>query len=163
MSASGSGLGRLAIGRDGDGQPFLAPHHLLAAQRLETLIGRARLAQRVTMSYDPARVGRSASSGQGELADSAADARRRLNHLAGVIPTDCWNVLFDVCGLGRGLQDIETARRWPRRSAKLVLRIGLSQLAQHWGLDATAVGTSRGIDRAWLSERLPIIPERSDD
>ena len=154
-------LPRLAASRDGEGQPFLLPHHLLAAAHLERLIERARLAPRVTMSYDPASVGGRGRSGNGvgEASDSAADARQKLNQLAAAIPHDCWGVMFDICGLGKGLQAIETERRWPRRSAKLVLRIGLEQLAGRFGLDPQATGTQNARMQAWLSERLPIIPD----
>ena len=69
-------------------------------------------------------------------------------------------MVFDVCGLGKGLQLIETERRWPRRSAKLVLRIGLEQLAAQFGLSPQATGTGTGT-RHWLEERLPLIAEEA--
>jgi hypothetical protein len=153
-------LSRLAGNRDGAGPAFLAPHHLAAAQRLEQLVRRAQLAPRVTMSYDPANVGGRARSGNGveTASDGAADARLRLSRIASALPADCWGVLFDVCGLGKGLQLIETERRWPRRSAKLVLRIGLDQLASQFGLSAQATGSGT-VTRHWLEERLPLISE----
>ena len=162
MPTDDTGLARLAATRDGDGKAFLEAHHLLAASRLERLIQRGQLAPRLTMSYDLGRTGGRRQAGSGaamDLADSASDARRRLNQLALALPDDCWNVLFDVCGLGKGLQTIETERRWPRRSAKLVLRIGLSQLAAHWGLMPGATSREQSRPRHWLSERLPIIPD----
>ena len=90
----------------------------------------------------------------------AMSARQRLNQLALALPADCWGVLFDVCGLGKGLQTVETERRWPRRSAKLVLRIGLNQLAAHWGLEHQAQGRDESAMRGWRSARLPIIADR---
>ena len=160
MSTEDNGLARLGTGRDSAGLAFLQPHHVLAGSRLERLIQRARLAPRLTMSYDPARAGemRQAGNHAADISDSASDARRHLNRLAQTLPEDCWHVLFDVCGLGKGLQTIETERRWPRRSAKLVLRIGLSQLATHWGLAPVAVGQYGPKERFWRSERLPIVP-----
>lgn len=161
MTSSGStplpqAVDRLLLARNEEA-PFLAAHHGLAASRLMQTFERARLAQRVTMSYDPARIG--GGSGrpvQGELADSAADARRRLADLAQRLPRDCWSVLFDVCGLDRGLQEIETAHGWPRRGAKLVLRVALEQLAAIYGLDAAGVGRDSGRQRGWLEERPPM-------
>lgn len=151
---------RLAASRDSDGQNFLLPHHLAAASRLERLIERTRIVPRVTMSYDAARVGGSRGGNQVlEGSDGAADARQRLNNLAHRLPRDCWNVVFDVCGMGKGLQKIETERRWPRRSAKLVLRIGLDQLAAQFGLEPVGMGEERGTTRNWLEQRPPIIPE----
>jgi hypothetical protein len=159
MSTDDTVVLRLASGRDGDGQPFLLPHHLLAAGRLERLIERSHLAPRVTMSYDTARVGGGDRSGNSaaEATDTAAQARQKLNQLARTIPPDCWDVMIDVCAFGKGLQLVETERRWPRRSAKLVLRIALEQLAHHLGLTPQAQGVEQGQTRSWLPERLPII------
>jgi hypothetical protein len=114
------------------------------------------------MSYDPA----PASGGQrgmgnavAEMTDTAAEARQKLNRLASGLPRDCWNVVFDVCGMGKGLQTIETERAWPRRSAKLVLRVALDQLAGEFGLLPHVAGSAGGATRSWLEERLPLIGE----
>jgi hypothetical protein len=150
-------LNRLSASPDDNGRPFLDKHHLAAAERLERLIARAQLRPRMTMSYDPASV-RSGAKPQGhELADSAADARRLLNRLASTLPEDCWSVAVDVCGLGKGLQVVETERRWPRRSAKLVLRIALEQLAFEFGLAPHVAGEQGAGNRGWLEQRLPLI------
>lgn len=150
-------IARLASSRDGEAG-FLAPHHLAAAERLERLILRAQLLPRVTMSYDPTRVGRGGNSVE-TGSDTAAAARQKLNALAAMVPLDCWGVLIDICGLGKGLQLVETERRWPRRSAKLVLRIGLDQLANHFGLSPQATGHAVGAQRNWQEQRLPLITE----
>src|SRR5690606_23575298 len=85
---------------------FLAPHHLEAAARFEALFRRAQLSPRLTMSYDPAHVGgrRRSDPGTTQIGDSAAEARLLLSRIAGRLPAECWGVLFDVCGLGKGLQ-----------------------------------------------------------
>jgi len=152
-------IGRLAATRR-DGSPFLLPHHVEAARRLTQTFERARLRQRVTMSYDPTRTGgRSGGSPvQGEISAIAADARKQLADMAGMMPADCWAVLFDICGLDRGLQDVETERDWPRRGGKLVLRIALSHLAAHYGLDAEARGREAQRQRHWLPARAPMFP-----
>jgi len=140
---------------------FLAPHHVAAADRFERLVQRAQLTPRLTMSYSPAGVGGRNRSGNGveTASEGAAEARLKLSRLAGLLPADCWGVVFDVCGLGKGLQQVETERRWPRRSAKLVLRIGLDQLAAQFGLTDQASGGEHGSTRGWLGERLPLIAE----
>lgn len=150
-------VGRLAVSRR-DGGPFLLPHHLEAARRLANVFERARLRQRVTMSYDPTRTGGKSSGSpvQGELSASAADARKQLADIAAMMPADCWAVLFDICGLDRGLQDVELEHEWPRRSGKLVLRIALSQLASHYGLDAEARGRETLRQRHWRPDRAPM-------
>jgi hypothetical protein len=80
----------------------------------------------------------------------AADARKLLADLHRQLPRDCAEVVLDVCGFGKGLQQIETERSWPRRSAKLVLRIGLDRLAEIWGIGESAVGVETKRRRAWM-------------
>lgn len=149
------------LGRDA----YLQPHHLAAAQRLEALVERGRMTTRVTMSYDPTRVGarRGGGNATSDLSVSAAAARQQLNRLATAMPGDCWGVVFDVCGLGKGLQLIETERQWPRRSAKLVLRIALEQLAGLFGLAPVAAGLPVGRTSAWLPERPPMFADATTD
>lgn len=146
---------RLAAARGGDA--FFGAHHVEASRRLMRLFGRARLNPRVTMSYDPTRTGSSRGQFvQADLSLDAAEARRLLALLARRLPGDCWGVLSDVCAFDKGLQEIEQERGWPRRSAKLVLRIGLDQLAALHGLAGIAEGRGDGELTGWLPERPPM-------
>jgi hypothetical protein len=96
--------------------------------------------------------GKGGGGGGVEIGDMAADARKALAEISRVLPLDCAGVVLDVCGLMKGLQVVESERGWPRRSAKLVLRIGLEQLASHFGLAPQAVGAARRRDRVWMGE-----------
>jgi len=148
-----SPLARLAVAAAGEASPYLEPHQVEAGERVRCLVERAQLRQRVTMTYDPARIGGARTrGGTAELGDMAADARRALASIARALPRDCADVVFDVCGLDKGLQQVERERGWPRRSAKLVLRIGLEQLAGHFGLAAVATGRSAGRARSWMED-----------
>jgi hypothetical protein len=141
-----SPLARLAAGAE----PFLAPHQVDAGEQIRRLFERANLRQRVTMSYSADRVAGNAGGGRArDLSDLAIDARRRLNELLADLPADCAGVVLDVCGFLKGLQQVESERGWPRRSAKLVLRIGLDQAARSLGLSAVASGPSQGRTRHW--------------
>lgn len=143
-----SPLGRLAS--TANGQPaFLRSHQVEAGERVRRLAERAQLQPRVTMSYTAAFVA-GGTARAADIGDLAADARRALAEVYQVLPADCAGVVMDVCGLLKGLQTVETERGWPRRSAKLVLRIGLEQLAQHYGLAPVAVGTESRRSHAWL-------------
>ena len=145
-----SPLARLAIPAAGESEAFLAPHQVEAGERLRRLIERAQLRQRVTMSYDGTPTARRGSgSSAPEIGDLAADARRALTAIGRALPRDCLDVVFDVCGFEKGLQVVEAERKWPRRSAKLVLRIGLDQLARHFGLEPAAIGRDAR-NRAWM-------------
>jgi hypothetical protein len=143
-----SPLSRLASGADA----FLGPHHVEAGERVRRLVERAQLQPRLTMSYSashsPGKQPRSAA----EITDLAEDARRQVANIHRLLPRDCAGVVMDVCGLLKGLQEVERERGWPRRSAKLVLRIGLDRLAEHYGLGPFAIGRNTGREHAWLGE-----------
>jgi hypothetical protein len=153
LNLAESPLSRLAVPGP-DGTPaFLAPHQIEAGERIRKLADRAHLQPRVTMSYDPAHTAAGTGAGTAsEMTDMAAEARRQLSAVARALPADCAGVVLDVCGLLKGLQTVEVERGWPRRSAKLVLRIGLEQLAQHFGLTAVAVGKPSSRPRGWRDE-----------
>lgn len=152
LNLAESPLARLASSVDGE-KAFLDSHQVEAGERVRRLAERAQLQQRVTMSYSSTRTAGSEGQAQAaEISDMAADARRALAELHRVLPADCAGVVLDVCGLLKGLQLVESERGWPRRSAKLVLRIGLEQLAQHYGLGPMAVGAETRRRRSWLGE-----------
>lgn len=147
-----SPLARLASGET----PFLARHQVEAGERVRKLFERANLQPRMTMNYSAAHTagGRGFAAAH-DITDLAAQARRQLSALHEALPPDCAGVMLDVCGLLKGLQQVESERGWPRRSAKLVLRIGLEQAARVFGIDAVAVGV--GARRQMWGERPSVV------
>lgn len=125
-----------------NGTRFLALHQVAAAERVGQWGERALLAPKMTMAYDPTSIsanGPSNSAANG-VSDMAMQARKSLARLYKDLPKECAEVIVDVCVFEKGLQTIESERAWPRRSAKLVLRIGLEQLAGQLGLTSVAEG-----------------------
>ena len=77
---------------------------------------------------------RSAASGIADLSDAAVPARLRVERALAAVGPELAPVLVDVCCELKGLGDVEKVRRWPPRSAKVVLMMGLARLARHYGL-----------------------------
>lgn len=146
-----SPLARLASPSGGE-PAFLDRHHLEAGERVSRLVERAQLKPRLTMAYTSARTAGGRQQLVGDISDFAADARKALAELHRQLPADCAGVVLDVCGMFKGLQEVERDRGWPRRSAKLVLRIGLEQIAQHWGIGPFAVGRDSRRPSRWMAE-----------
>lgn len=132
---------------------FLQPHQIEAGERFSRLFDRAGLRVRTTMTYSAERTAGpgGGSRAANDLSDMVLDARRQIDCISTHLPADCLGVIFDVCGFEKGLQLIEAERQWPRRSAKLVLRIGLEQLAEHFGLAPVATGKQVGIVGGWMT------------
>lgn len=148
-----SPLSRLAVAASGERSAFLERHQVEAGERVCRLADRAQLQPRVTMSYSGAHTaGRKGASRAAEISDMAAEARAELGRLHRILPRECADVVVDVCGFSKGLQTIETERGWPRQSAKLVLRIGLEQLAQHYGYAPAATGPETRSEHAWVGD-----------
>jgi hypothetical protein len=153
LNLAESPLARLAVPASGEARAFLEPHQVEAGERVRRLTERAQVQPRVTMSYSAAHTAGGKSPGYAaEISDMAAEARRALADIHRVLPADCAGVVLDVCGLLKGLQVVEIERGRPRRSAKLVLRIGLEQLAAHYGLTAEATGEESRRRRTWMGE-----------
>jgi hypothetical protein len=130
-----------ALARKVGGKPgYLESHHIEAALRVRRLVDKSHLMARVTMAYSPLAPTGRRGGGAGDVTDMAAEARKRLAELHAILPRDCAGGA------------VETDRGWPRRSAKLVLRIGLEQLALHYGLAPVAEGESQGRQRRWVPE-----------
>lgn len=85
-----------------------------------------------TQSWNP--VARARGDGTGDLSDAVMDARARVEGALAAVGPELSGVLVDVCCHLKGLELVESERRWPARSAKLVLGLSLDRLARHYGL-----------------------------
>ncbi|WP_245416256.1 DUF6456 domain-containing protein [Microvirga sp. 17 mud 1-3] len=132
-----------------DGQPLIDEACHQAGERLRADIALAGLLPGVTARWDAMpRSGGPASPG--EATDRMVAARQRVRNAFDALGADFSDLLMDLCGFLKGLELIERERHWPPRSAKVVVRLALARLAEHYGIEATAQGpaASRGI-RAW--------------
>lgn len=119
-------------------QPMISAAQFEAGERLRTDFELAQLQPRVTASWDATATGHRPPRGVPgaglEISEIAAAARQRVNAAMLAVGPEHSGLLVDVCCLLTGLEEIERNKRWPRRSAKLMLHTGLSMLARHYGL-----------------------------
>ena len=166
MDDAESPLAWLARRRGRDGRAMVAPHQLLAGERLRADFTRAHMMPRTTANWSsPISSGR-----RGEAGDSAGDftvamiaSRQRVNQALEAVGPEFSGLLLDLCCFLKGLEDIERERGWPARSAKVVLQLGLDRLARHYGFMAQAKGRTDAPIRTWLADGAAFTVERSVD
>lgn len=148
LNAEESPLDWLRRRKDRDGVPMIDDASYQAGERLRSDITLAGLLPSVTARWG-APIGAGPSS-PADATDRMVAARQRIRHAFEAVGGDLADLLIDLCGFLKGLEAIERERHWPPRSAKVVVRLALARLAEHYGLETVACGpkASRGI-RAW--------------
>lgn len=152
--AAESPLAWLARRRGKDGRAYLTPARVAAGERLRADFTLARMMPTVTSNWSSGRItaGNGGRGGVQDLTDRALAARERVRAALDAVGRDLADVLLDVCCFLKGLETVESDRRWPARSAKVVLDIALGRLAGHYGLAEEARGPDRAARlRAWGS------------
>lgn len=133
VNSAESPIDVLARRKDRDGKPWLTSGQVAAAERLRADFERAHLQPSVTMNWRFGEAtGGSGAGGAAELGDMALSARRRVNAAIAAVGPELSGLLLDVCCFLKGLELVELERRWPARSAKIMLATGLSALAHHY-------------------------------
>lgn len=152
IDATESPLDWLRCRKDRNGEPLVDEACYQAGERLRGDLTFALMLPSVTSRWDAAA---SASGGAGPrdpggATDVAIAARQRVRAALRAVGADLADLLIDVCGFLKGLEQIERDRGWPPRSGKIVVNLALARLADHYGLQRSAKGPaqSRGI-RAW--------------
>ncbi|WP_246504912.1 DUF6456 domain-containing protein [Microvirga antarctica] len=132
-----------------DGQRLIGEAAFEAGERLRRDLMMAGLLPGVTARWDGMPAGKGGAS-PSEATDRMVAARQRVRHAFEAIGSEFGDLLFDLCGFLKGLELIERERGWPQRSGKVVVRLALTRLADHYGIENAARGpaASRGI-RAW--------------
>ncbi len=141
--------------KDKVGQPMIDAFQFEAGERLRADYTFAQLMPSVTMSWR-AEAGdgnrRSPHGGAADLQDAVIAARERVNRAMASVGPELSGILIDVCCHLKGLEAAERDRGWPLRSAKVVLQLGLTSLARHYGIGPAAPRTSaRAPVRHWGS------------
>jgi hypothetical protein len=134
--------------RDRDGAPLIDDAAYQAGERLRADIHVAGLLPSVTSRWAPVQ-GDGGRRGPADATDRVVAARQRIRHAFDAVGGDFSDLLIDLCGFLKGLEAIERERRWPPRSAKVVIRIALARLAEHYGLESVATGPASRRVRVW--------------
>jgi hypothetical protein len=129
-----SPLAQLVRRKGKDGRPFLTGAEYEAGERLRADYTRGRIMPRLGANWvATVSSGRRAGSGGAvELTDAALAARRRVEAAIVAVGPELSGVLLDVCCFLKGLEQVESERGWPVRSAKIVLKTALGVLARHY-------------------------------
>ena len=130
-----SPLGLLHRRKGKDGRPFIDAREFRAGERLRADYTRGRIMPRLGVNWDSAgSAGRRHGEAGGivELTDAVLVARRRVEKAIEAVGPELAGVLIDVCCFLKGVEQVETERGWPARSAKVVLKTALGVLARHY-------------------------------
>jgi hypothetical protein len=138
--------------KDRNGQPLVDEACYQAGERLRRDLTVATMLPSVTSRWDGLRslTRGGANFDPAGASDAAIAARQRVTAALRAVGADLADLLLDVCGFLKGLEQIERERGWPPRSGKIIVNLALARLADHYGLQRSARGPaeSRGI-RAW--------------
>jgi hypothetical protein len=106
-----------------------------AGERLREDFTMAQLSPRITVDWSRPLVDRqSAGNGVEAMGYSVIAAKARVTGALTAIGPGLGDVLLSVCCYLQGLEETEQKLQWPRRSAKLVLKLALARLAEYYGL-----------------------------
>lgn len=137
-----SPLAVLARRREKDGQPFLTPDLVDAAERLREDFELAQMGPRVAQNWD--RFLTSGDRGSFQQAGGPAEGPKRARDRVAAALRDLGPGLGDMalrcCCYLEGLETAERRMGWSARSGKIVLRIALMRLKRHY--DETYGGAS---------------------
>lgn len=137
-NAAESPLGWLRHRRGADGQALISEAEFQAGERLRADFTKAGLTARITADWSlapgTAPKGGGARAGQLEITDMRLAARQRFARAMDAVGAGLSDVLISVCCHLQGLEDAERGLGWPQRSGKVVLKIALGRLAEHYGL-----------------------------
>ena len=117
-----------------DGQPFLTDEEFAAGERLRADFDRGAIMPGIGMRWDGLSASVSGQRGAGprDLTESAMAARNRVQAALQATGPEFSGLLTDVCCFLKGLEQVERERGWPQRSAKLMVKAGLSVLSRHY-------------------------------
>ncbi|MEM6422489.1 MAG: DUF6456 domain-containing protein [Pseudomonadota bacterium] len=132
-------LGWLAKRPGPDGKPYLTPEEVEAGERLRSDFEGAQMSPGITQDWrkfltpGDKLAGNPVPSGP---AEGPTAARDRVTGALGILGPGLADVALRVCCFLEGLEACERRLGWSARSGKVVLKLALQRLAEHYGLSA---------------------------
>ncbi len=131
-----SPLGWLARRKGADGRGFLTAAEVEAGERLRSDFEAAQMGPRITQDWSafltPASRGTGSAAREPAMGPEAA--RRRVSGALSALGPGLADAALRVCCFLEGLESCEKRMGWSARSGKVVLKIALGRLAEHYGL-----------------------------
>lgn len=128
-----SPLSLLARKKDKSGDVFLSPDLLEAGERLREDFERAHLGPRVAQNWERFLTGVSSPVG-GSGGGGSEAAHERVSAALKTLGPGLADIVLRVCCFLDGLEKAEKRLGWSARSGKIVLKIALGRLAEHYGI-----------------------------
>lgn len=122
----------LACKNDRDGQPFLDTNLVKTAERLREDFELSQMGPRVTQNWDHFLTGGRIEGSSNGVGGGSDAARRRLQEALAALGTGLGDIALRCCCFLEGLEVAEKRMGWSARSGKIVLRIALQKLNQHY-------------------------------
>ncbi|MGB3408245.1 MAG: DUF6456 domain-containing protein [Jannaschia sp.] len=128
-----SPLGMLARKKDKDGKTFLSMDLVFAGERLREDFERAQMGPRVGQNWDRfLTAGDRGQMSQGDPVSGPEAARTKVSDALRTLGPGLGDVVLRVCCFLEGLEAAEKRMGWSARSGKIVLRIALQRLREHY-------------------------------
>lgn len=129
-----SGLRMLARRLEHDGTPFLTPAEISAGESFSADYSRAAYGAVQTQNYASTGGHNNRHENTAERASIAAlDSRKRLKQAQDFMGPGLSHAVIAICAKEMGLEQLERAEGWAKRSGKTVLKLGLQRLVEFYG------------------------------
>ena len=132
-----SPIGWLSRRKGPDGRPFLAPEEVDAAEKLRSDFEAAQIGPSVAQDWRKFLTPGDRLSGSPRPsgpAEGPRAARERVTKALSVLGPGLSDVALRTCCFLEGLEGCERRLGWSARSGKVVLKLALQRLADHYGL-----------------------------
>lgn len=134
VNLSETPLATLARRKGADGNPFLSSDLVQTGERLREDFERSQMGPRIGQNWDRFLTGvdRGGLLSDSGIAEGPREARKRVSDAMDVLGPGLSDIVLRVCCFLEGLESAEKRLGWSARSGKIVLKIGLQRLQQHY-------------------------------